>query len=293
MGSDDEPNPKDHVSLEGRISTCANIDGHHHHVRLASYRQAERVMHGRKAGPLIRVGTSGWQYRDWRGPFYPDELTQRRWLEHYAKCFSTVEVNATFYHLPPPETFRKWRDETSDGFLIAVKASRFITHVRRLEDCAEPMKLLVSRAKRLGSKLGPFLVQLPPGFRADLDRLRGFVRVAPAGVRMAFEFRDPSWFVEDVFDVIDAAGAALVLADRPRARIPDVVTGGWSYVRFHQGTERAPGYSRSKLRRWADRIESLGVREVFTYFNNDTGGAAVRDAETFRELLRARSLPVA
>ena len=241
---------------------------------------------------MILVGTSGWQYRDWRERFYPRGLPQGRWLEHYANHYPTVEVNATFYRLPSAEAFAKWKAETPAGFLMAVKASRFITHIRRLRDCEEPMKLLVSRARKLGRKLGPVLVQLPPGFSIDMERLRRFLRTVPRGVRPAFEFRDGSWFVDDVFEALDRAGAALVLADRPRARVPDVVTGGWSYVRFHQGTDTGPDYTRGKLRTWADRIAAMQTRNVYAYFNNDTGGAAVRDAGVLRELLRERGLPL-
>jgi len=233
----------------------------------------------------VLVGTSGWQYDDWRGRFYPSDLPKRAWLSSFASRFPTVEVNNSFYRLPSAETFRRWREETPDGFVMAVKASRYITHVRRMRDCREPVKLFWSRARGLGSRLGPVLFQLPPRFPADPDRLSSFLRVLPRTMRAAFEFRDPSWETKEVFGILDAAGAAFVLADRPRARIPEVVTGGWSYVRFHQGRELAPGYPRAKLRRWTERIRSLPARDVFVYFNNDTGGAAVRDALTLTELL--------
>lgn len=233
----------------------------------------------------ILVGTSGWQYDDWRGGFYPRDLPKRAWLSYLAARFPTVEVNNTFYRLPAAETFVRWRDETPDDFVVAIKASRFITHVRRLRDCGDPVDLLWSRARELGPRLGPILFQLPPRFPGDPERLRAFLHVLPRGIRGAFEFRDPSWATETVLEILDAAGAASVLADRPGAHVPGVVTGGWSYVRFHQGRELEPGYTREKLRRWADRIAALPARDVFVYFNNDTGGAAVRDAFTLTELL--------
>jgi uncharacterized protein YecE (DUF72 family) len=244
---------------------------------------------------VIFVGTSGWQYDDWRGRFYPEDLPKRRWLARYSTRFSTVEVNNSFYRLPSGHTFARWREESAPGFLITVKASRYITHIRRLRDAADSVELLFSRARRLGPKLGPVLYQLPPRFPADLERLEVFLSVLPTDVRAAFEFRDPSWENEDVHAALDRAGAAVVLADRPRARVEDVVTGGWSYLRFHEGG-RGPdgaGYSREKLRRWADRIIGLPATDVFVYFNNDRGGAAVRDAGTLAKLLRKRGADVA
>lgn len=235
----------------------------------------------------VLVGTSGWQYEDWRGPVYPSDLPKSRWLAAYAERFHTVEVNNTFYHLPRAETFAGWADGTPPDFVWAVKASRYITHVRRLRDCEQPVQLLWSRAVELGPRLGPILFQLPPSLAVDAPRLAGFLEARPPGMRLAFEFRHRSWYRDEVLEMLDAAGAALVLADRPRARVPTLVTGGWSYVRFHQGRVEAPRYTRRKLRRWAVKISSLPTREVFVYFNNDTGGAAVRDALMLEELLAA------
>lgn len=234
---------------------------------------------------MIHVGTSGWQYDDWRGRFYPEGVGTARWLGLYSERFPTVELNASFYRLPTPERFAAWRDQTPEGFLFAVKASRYITHIRRLRDCGKPVELLWRRAAGLGPRLGPVLFQLPPNLRLDLALLRGFLRVLPDGLRAAFEFRHPSWEDPEVHRALDEAGVALVLADRPYARVPDLVTGGWAYLRFHQGRPGAPGYPRPKLRRWAARIAGLAADEVFVYFNNDTGGAAVRDAAALAELL--------
>jgi uncharacterized protein YecE (DUF72 family) len=237
----------------------------------------------------VLVGTSGWQYDDWRGRFYPKDLPKSGWLRYFSEAFPTVEVNNTFYQLPKEETFVSWREASAEGFLVTVKASRYITHLRRLRDCRDPVRLLWSRCRRLGKKLGPVLFQLPPNFKADVDLLRGFLSLLPKGMRPAFEFRHPSWENGETHRALDEAGCALVLADRPGARPPNVVTGGWSYIRFHQGTLLGPGYTRAKLRRWADRITDMEAYDTFVYFNNDTGGAAVRDAMTLRELLQARS----
>jgi uncharacterized protein YecE (DUF72 family) len=231
------------------------------------------------------IGTSGWQYDDWRGPFYPDDLPQRAWLEFYADRFNTVEVNNSFYRLPELETFRRWREQTPPGFVVTVKASRFITHLKRLRDPEEPVKLLWERAAGLGDRLGPVLFQLPPRFPVEAGRLRQLLDALPAGMRPAFEFRDPTWYADEIFHLLDAAGAALVWPDRPGVRPTLPVTGRWVYVRFHQGTASGPGYRRDKLKRWASRIAAPDATEAFIYFNNDQTGAAIRDARTMIELL--------
>jgi uncharacterized protein YecE (DUF72 family) len=232
----------------------------------------------------VHVGTSGWQYADWHGRFYPKDVPQREWLEYYADRFETVEVNNSFYRLPERDTFRAWRDRTPEGFIVTVKASRFITHLKRLKDPEEPVELLWERATGLGDRLGPVLFQLPPRFPVDVSRLKELVAVLPEGLRAAFEFRDPSWYTRDVFDLLDGQGAALVWPHRPRVRAKLPALGGWVYVRFHQGSTRGPGYRRDTLRRWASRIAAADADEAFVYFNNDQGGAAIRDARTMREL---------
>jgi len=244
---------------------------------------------------MIFVGTSGWQYRDWRGPFYPPKLPQREWLAYFSSRFPTVEVNNSFYMLPKEETFARWSRESAPGFVIAVKASRYITHIQRMRAAEDSVELLWSRATRIGDKLGPVLFQLPPRFKADTELLRAFLRKLPKGMNAAFEFRDKTWEHQDVYGLLDRAGAAWVIPDRPGWRVPTVVTGGWTYIRFHQGghTPWGAGYARDKLRRWADRIASLDVRDAYVYFNNDPGAAAVRDAAILMDLLEERGLLVA
>ena len=241
---------------------------------------------------MIRVGTSGWQYKDWRTRFYPDGVPQRAWLEHYATRFDTVEVNNSFYRLPELTTFQRWRGQTPAGFLVAVKASRYLTHIRRLGEPAEPLDLLLERAAGLADKLGPVLFQLPPNFKVDLPRLRDLLAAIDRRIRPAIEFRHPSWMRDDVLDALDDAGAALVLADRAGARSEPVVTAGWSYIRFHQGTRSRPGYRKDALRRWAERIVALPAGDVFIYFNNDPGAAAPRDADRLIDMLRSRGAEV-
>lgn len=237
------------------------------------------------------VGTSGWQYASWKGTFYPARLPQRAWLSYYVTRFPVVEVNNSFYRLPDESTFDRWRDAAPEGFVFAVKASRLITHLLRMRRADESVELFWSRAQRLQKKLGPVLFQFPPSFKADVPRLADFLSGLPVTMRAAFEFREGSWWRDDVFDLLDRAGAAWVLADRAGARVPTIVTGGWSYVRFHQGQAGKPGYKRSKLARWADRIAGLDV-ETFAFFNNDMEVAAPGDAATLTELLRERGCDV-
>jgi uncharacterized protein YecE (DUF72 family) len=242
---------------------------------------------------MIYVGTSGWQYRDWKDRFYSKGVPQRAWLTEYAATFPTVEVNNSFYQLPKEGTFDRWAETTPDGFLFAVKASRYITHIRRLREASDSVELFWSRASRLRSKLGPVLFQLPPNFKADPDVLQAFLRTLPKQLRPAFEFRDDSWRRDDVLELLDGAGASWVLADRPGWRVPEIVTGGWSYVRFHQGQQLRPGYARSKLRRWADRIASTEAKDTFVYFNNDQRAAAPRDAAVLTRMLSERGQKLA
>lgn len=242
---------------------------------------------------MIHIGTSGWQYDSWKRRFYPKDLPQSQWLPFYAERFETVEVNSTFYRLPKHETFVRWREVTPPGFVVTVKASRFITHIKRLKDPVDSVRLFYERAEGLGDKLGPVLFQLPPRFGADLGHLEAFLAVLPRDIPAAFEFRDASWETEGVRALLDVHGAALVLADRPGWRVPLIVTGGWSYIRFHQGQRPSPHYRRGKLRRWADRIAAMRARDVYIYFNNDPDGAAVRDADTMRTLLAQRGCAIA
>ena len=240
------------------------------------------------------VGTSGWQYADWHERFYPSDLPQARWLAHYARTFRTVEVNSSFYRLPSRETVQRWAGSVPDGFVFAFKASRYLTHIRRLRDCAEPLQRMWEAFQGAGAKLGPVLFQLPPNLPADVERLAAFTSDLPRGIRPAFEFRHPSWSSPDVVRVLESSGSALVHADRPGVRADAIpVVGGWCYVRFHQGSRASPGYPRRKLRAYADRIAALSVGDAFAYFNNDTAGAAVRDAGVMVGLLRERGVAVA
>jgi uncharacterized protein YecE (DUF72 family) len=232
----------------------------------------------------VLIGTSGWQYADWRGRFYPQGLPQTRWLAYYASRFDTVELNNSFYRLPDEETFRRWRATTSGHFVFSVKASRYLTHVRRLRDPEDPVRRLMDHARGLGPRLGPVLVQLPSTLKVDVGALEAVLGVFPRRTRVAFEPRHESWFVEEVADVLRAHDAALCLIDAPRRKTPLWRTAGWGYLRLHEGRATPPPcYGRRALQTWAERLASLWSAgdDVFVYFNNDRGGCAVRDAHRF------------
>ncbi|MGV9309973.1 DUF72 domain-containing protein [Nonomuraea sp. NPDC003727] len=233
------------------------------------------------------VGTSGWQYKDWRGVLYPDKAPQRLWLEIYTEHFRTVESNNAFYRLPSTETFAGWAERTPDDFVMAVKASRYLTHIKRLADPEEPVERLMAAVAGLKGKLGPILLQLPPTLKADPGKLDRCLACFPRATRVAVEFRHPSWWTDEVRGVLEAREAALCWADREsRVLNPLWRTASWGYVRLHEGraTPR-PSYGEAALRSWARRVHDAGWRQAVVYFNNDPGGAAARNAARFAELV--------
>jgi uncharacterized protein YecE (DUF72 family) len=241
---------------------------------------------------MIRVGCSGWSYEDWRGRLYPEEGSTSGWLARYAEVFDTVEVNATFYRLPTRAAVERWASATPEGFCFAVKASRYLTHVRRLRELPEGMRRLAERIEPLisSAKLGPMLWQLPATFRRDDARLASALAELPPG-RHAFEFRHPSWFADETVDLLRAYDAALVVADRaPGAPTPWIETASWTYLRFHRGRRRNGGYTRAQLEPWAERIADV-PGDVYAYFNNDWEGLAVENARVLLSLLERRAAP--
>lgn len=237
----------------------------------------------------IRVGTSGWHYSHWQGPFYPDDLAKTRWLDFYAEHFDTVEVNNTFYHLPRASTFEKWRDQVPGGFLFTLKASRYITHIKRLIDTEDAVDLFMERAELLEDKLGPILFQLPPSYHKDLDRLETFLQIVCNRARGFFEFRHTSWYTQDTWDLLDAFGFGLCVHDLGDSAPPRVITSKQIYVRFHgSGGGRYEGkYTASEMKDWSRWINDRpsDVTHVYAYFNNDIHGYAVENAKTLRSLL--------
>jgi uncharacterized protein YecE (DUF72 family) len=236
------------------------------------------------------VGCSGWDYADWRGPFYPAGLPKRDWFPYYAAQFSTVELNATFYRLPERSTVDRWRDQAPAGFVYAFKLGQYGSHRKKLADPDQWLGNHLDRAERLGPCLGPTLVQLPPRWRKNVPRLDEFLARLPRSQRWAFEFRDRSWLDEEVFACLREHGAALCIHDLV-ADHPVALTTDWTYVRFHgpRALERAyhGRYTGRRLWRTADRLDAWRAegRDVYAYFNNDYGAEAVTDARWLRTRL--------
>jgi uncharacterized protein YecE (DUF72 family) len=238
-----------------------------------------------------RIGCSGWEYKHWRGDFYPISIPRTQWFEHYAQIFDTVEINNTFYRLPEPGTFVAWAERAPRRFLYSVKASRFLTHMKKLKDPEEPLERLFSRMKALGAHLGPVLYQLPPGWKLDRGRLEHFLQVLPHGFRHVMEFRDPSWYSDEVMHMLERYDVALCLHDMRGSATGRERVGPFVYVRFHGASGTYNGsYSDSRLCDWATwLVAQRGAgAAVYAYFNNDVGGHAPRNALTLRRLMEDR-----
>jgi uncharacterized protein YecE (DUF72 family) len=241
----------------------------------------------------VRIGCSGWIYRSWKDDFYPKGCPQRRWLEHYASRLNTVEVNSTFYRLPKREAVAEWVRRTPEDFVFTVKASRYLTHVRRLRDMDQGVQRFWERIEPLAGspKMGPVLWQLPANFHRDDDRLGAALWQLPPG-RHAFEFRHPSWVAPEVLALLREHGVALTIGDHPeRPWQPHELTADFTIVRFHYGARgRRGNYSATELRAWADRLARWGRQaDVFAYFNNDWEGFAPRNARLLQRLVGAPS----
>jgi len=235
-----------------------------------------------------RIGTSGWHYRDWWGPFYPDDLKKKDAFSHYASRFEAVELNAPFYRTPTEKAVEAWRDGAPEDFRFAWKASRFITHWRRLNIDENSLGLLHSRLDLLGDRLGPVLFQLPPHMPADRDRLAAFVSHLPVSRRWCFEFRHRSWYEEPIFDVLRDHNAALCLSDHADAPAPVVLTADWVYVRNHGPSGRYHGsYEDKALAEQAELMRAWRSegRDIWCFFDNDVKSAAPRDAVRLRDLV--------
>jgi uncharacterized protein YecE (DUF72 family) len=236
----------------------------------------------------VWIGTSGWVYKHWMGIFYPPKLPGERQLAFYAERFLTVEVNFSFYRLPERSVFETWRSQTPPGFLFAVKGSRYLTHLKKLKEPAEPLARLMDRAAGLGEKLGPILFQFPPNWPIHVERLAPFLDALRAypGRPCAFEFRHESWLTAEVYGLLERAGAALCLPVSQTVPLDVRVTAPWTYVRVHGG-RRGIGLADDELAEWAERIRTFLDRGVdaYVYFNNDPDGHAIRDAERLRAML--------
>jgi uncharacterized protein YecE (DUF72 family) len=237
------------------------------------------------------IGTSGWHYDDWRGRFYPEKLPKEKWLEFYARHFSTLELNNPFYHLPSEKAFTNWYESSPPDFIFAVKVSRFITHIKRLKDCDEPVSNFMSRVTLLKEKLGPLLYQLPPGLHRDDERLIAFLKILPSKLTHAIEFRHPSWFKKDVYAILRKYHVGFCVFDMPKLTSPIITTADFAYVRFH-GSEGlySSRYTDKEMSDWAKKIKRLAkkLEAVYIYFNNDMSGYALENAVMIREYLKER-----
>jgi len=234
------------------------------------------------------IGTSGWNYDHWSEVFYPASLPSTGWLKFYAQYFDTVEINFSFYRLPERATFEKWRAETPDGFTFAVKASQYLTHQKKLKDPAEPLERIISRARGLGDKLGPILYQLPPRWKVNVSRLREFLALLPGDIRHVMEFRDPSWLMDEVFDLLSEHSVGYCIMSAPDLPRIMKATAPFAYVRMHNGGYETEGnYEEPQLEWWSEQVlRFLKDVDVYVYFNNDYKGFAVRNARRLIELVR-------
>ncbi|MDX1614802.1 MAG: DUF72 domain-containing protein [Candidatus Promineifilaceae bacterium] len=237
----------------------------------------------------VRIGTSGWHYDHWEGAFYPNDMDHETRLPFYAKAFPTVEINNSFYQLPEFETLRKWQEATPAAFRFAVKASRYITHMKKLNEPEEPLVNFLSRMAEMGEKLGPILFQLPPNWHLDERRLAGFLAKLPEGQRYVLEFRHPSWFDAAVYEHLREHNVGFCIHDMAEHPSPKEVTADFVYIRFHGPAETAyqGSYETEALAGWAGAISTWQRqgRDVYCYFNNDQKGYAPRNAQALTEML--------
>jgi len=238
----------------------------------------------------LRIGTSGWHYKHWRGSFYPAKLPPAEMLAWYGWHFSTVEINNTFYRLPTEDALLTWRQNAPPGFTFSVKASQFITHLKRLREPHDPIALFLSRVDLLGDRLGPILFQLPPNWPLNFERLEQFLPALPAKHRYAFEFRDQSWYTAQTYELLRRHNVALCLHDWRGMSWPMELTADFTYIRLHGPTGTYQGnYTSGMLRTWAKRIQQWQkLAGVFVYFNNDQGGFAIKNAKSLEQLLHLR-----
>jgi uncharacterized protein YecE (DUF72 family) len=242
-----------------------------------------------KLSQSILIGTSGWHYGHWRGPFYPPDLAPAQFLAFYAGRFVTAEVNNTFYQMPEKKTLLQWRETVPDDFVFAVKASRFITHMKKLKDPKEPVGRFFRKIRALEEKLGPVLFQLPPRWRVNPERMEAFLSALPRGQRCALEFRDPSWFREDIYRLLVSHNAAFCIYDFDQRLSPRELTADFVYVRLHGPNGPYQGeYDTRALSGWAGALSAWSEKglTVYCYFDNDQAGYAALNASRLRDMLQ-------
>jgi len=238
----------------------------------------------------VHIGTSGWHYKHWLDDvFYPTGTKPAEMFDFYARHFDTVEINNSFYHLPAAKTFDNWRDNSPARFIFAVKASRFITHMKKLKDPQPSSEKFFLVADRLGRKLGPILFQLPPRWKLNRERFEEFLQSLPAEHKYVFEFRDESWFAPEVYELLRRYKAAYCIHDFADMKVPIEITTNFTYIRFHGPTSAKywGSYSSAQLRLWAERIKDWSPRltGIYVYFNNDPEGRAVENALELKRLV--------
>lgn len=241
-----------------------------------------------KADCNIRVGTSGWYYEHWKELFYPADLSKSKWFEYYAQNFDTVEINNTFYHQPKEQSIQRWRQIAPEGFLYAVKANRYITHIQKLKDASQSLQRFFNGINLLEHKLGPVLYQLPPSLHKDTDRLEAFIKLLPKRRTAVFEFRHESWYCNDTYKLLEKYDAGFCIHDMPGKESPQIATSDTIYIRFHGTTGRYSGsYPKSQLQDWAEWIKekSKSAHNIYVYFNNDAHGHAIKNAKQLKRMV--------
>jgi uncharacterized protein YecE (DUF72 family) len=240
------------------------------------------------ANDKLHIGTSGWHYKHWKGPFYPEEMNENDFLDFYAERFHTVEINNSFYNLPEAKTLRQWRDMVPKKFIFSVKASRYITHMKKLKDLNKSLSTLLRRLKSLGDKMGPILFQLPPKWNVNVERLKSFLDTLPEKNQYAFEFRDHSWFEQEVYGTLTEHDAAFCIYELAGTISPLKVTADFIYIRLHgPGSAYEGSYSEKTLKNWAGNIAkwTRDGKTVYCYFDNDQDGYAPKNSLTLQEII--------
>jgi uncharacterized protein YecE (DUF72 family) len=236
----------------------------------------------------IYIGTSGWNYKGWKGKLYPESLSQKDWLDYYSNNFNSVEINNTFYRLPKKENFKNWYNITPDDFIFAVKASRYITHLKKLKNCGEAVEKILELSSGLDKKLGIFLFQMPANQGKDYSKLEKFLKLLPGKYRYVFEFRHDSWFDSDIYRILDSSNCGIVINSSPGFPYKDITTGNICYIRMH-GSKKlySSKYSKDELKEFAEiliKYHNKGFYS-FIYFNNDLYGYAVENAREMQEII--------
>ena len=236
----------------------------------------------------IYIGTAGWNYKHWQGVFYPQDLAQSKWLDYYVDYFSTVEINNSFYNLPKPKTLEKWYNSVPDDFEFSVKASRYITHMKKLKAPRDAVKRFINHMKSLKGKSAVILFQLPPRWKFNGERLRSFIKLLPDDYLYTFEFRDKSWWNEETFEILESNNSAFCIYELAGTHTPLQITADFVYLRLHGPDGAYEGsYDQATLEQWADKFEQwLGdEHSIYCYFDNDQNGYAVKNAMSLKNMI--------